>query len=317
MCDRIFRDAYDRGARRVTNEINRFNAPCHNAGSGWPQYLDLIEQFERIRVSDGLNAPERMQLEWMIGRVPYLRADRGVPDLYDLEAKAIAALAGNTTVTARDQRTNARNSQFSGNPRTAAARDLFERASAGDAEAQYEYARLLYSGEGVTRDDEAVTYWVSQAAYQNHVPAQVTFAQRLYHGLGRRADHSQAYYWADKAAQKGAPGGFYWRALLAWPASNPDLFLQMLADSRGKGLFNFPQALADLDRADAACQSQDSGWCELVDDARREMLGSSRGQANPTDEDWAEINRRNYQQQQDDFNRQNIFDADAMGMFCC
>lgn len=209
-----------------------------------------------------------------------------------------------------------------GLPRTAAARDALSAAQSGRAEPMYNYAVMLAMGDGVVQDQAAATFWFKQAAYKRHTRAQFVYAWRIYRGVGTEQDHSQAYYWADLAAREGHPGGYFVRGLLGWPISSPRLFLQMLADNGLAGVFNFPNALNDLDRAAEACGSapyaSDPSYaqlCAAIPEAKAEMLRSSQGSTNPSDEYWRNESQRMWENNQREVVERQIFETNMQGMF--
>lgn len=213
-------------------------------------------------------------------------------------------------------------SQNAGNPLTPQARAGLAAAQTGRAEAMFAYALRIASGEGVTSDQAAATFWFKEAAYKRHTKAQFIYAWRIYRGMGIEQDHSQAYYWADLAAREGNPGGLFVRGLLGWPVSSPNLFLQMIADKGFAGVFNFPNALADLDRAAEACKIQpyrsDTDYknlCAAIPGAKEEMLRSSQGNSSPSDDYWRDESQRMWEQNQREALNQTIFDTEMQGMF--
>ncbi|EDL47981.1 tetratricopeptide repeat protein [Erythrobacter sp. SD-21] len=213
--------------------------------------------------------------------------------------------------------------KYSGNPTSAAAKQAFSAAQGWDADAMFAYAIRMHRGEGVTRSEEAVNFWLKEAAHKRHAKAQAAYAWRVYRGIAMEQSHKKAHYWADLSAKQGDPGGYLMRGLLAWPHSSPKLFLQMLASNGLAGVFNFSDAMADLDRAEVACRSEpfasDPGYegiCAQVPLARSEVVRSLQSAGNPSDEDY----RRQSQGIIDDYNANeqriadNINNAYAVGL---
>jgi len=78
---------------------------------------------------------------------------------------------------------------------------LMERATEGEAEAQYEMGRLLM----IIQEFDEATYWFRQAAEQGHRRAQSELATNYNRGVGTHRDHVQAAYWYYQAEDTNDP----------------------------------------------------------------------------------------------------------------
>jgi len=99
-----------------------------------------------------------------------------------------------------------------GGESTAAAQDLHEQgnvpelaalAEAGAAEAQYLLAVRLYRGHGIEQDVDRSTFWLRQAAFQEHPIAQFVMGESYARGEGAERDERQAVRWYQLAAAHG------------------------------------------------------------------------------------------------------------------
>jgi len=76
-------------------------------------------------------------------------------------------------------------------------------AEAGLAEAQFNLAHCLVSGNGATRNDAEALGWMLKAAGQGLPSAQFLAGVMLAEGIGTSADHAQAMVWLERAAANG------------------------------------------------------------------------------------------------------------------
>lgn len=76
-------------------------------------------------------------------------------------------------------------------------------AEAGLAEAQFNLAHCLATGNGVARDDVAALDWMLMAAGQGLASAQFLTGVMFNEGLGTAPDRERALYWLAQAADKG------------------------------------------------------------------------------------------------------------------
>lgn len=83
------------------------------------------------------------------------------------------------------------------------ARTSRERAEHGDANAQYDLARLYYQGKGVPQDYSEAFGWYRKAADQGNAKAQYGVGFMYYWGKGVPQDYAQAFTWYRKAAESG------------------------------------------------------------------------------------------------------------------
>ena len=76
-------------------------------------------------------------------------------------------------------------------------------AEAGLAEAQFNLAHCLATGNGTPRDDVAALRWMRRAAQQDLASAQYLLGVMLAEGIGTAVDRGSAIAWLDKAAANG------------------------------------------------------------------------------------------------------------------
>jgi TPR repeat protein len=81
----------------------------------------------------------------------------------------------------------------------------YERAVAGDAQAQYEMGERFFQGLGVTKEYAPAAAWFELAAKQGHPQAQRNLALMLFLGRGVAIDLAEAYKWICLAARRGQP----------------------------------------------------------------------------------------------------------------
>ncbi len=91
--------------------------------------------------------------------------------------------------------------------------DLFTHAATyfGDADAQYNLARIYLDGEGgVETDPIRAVRWLSLAARKGHVAAQATLGEVLVYGTGVRAQPEKGYMWIVVARENATPENRDW-----------------------------------------------------------------------------------------------------------
>ena len=107
--------------------------------------------------------------------------------------------------------------------------ELRQRASSGDARAQFKLAEHLWPAHP---GDPEPLYWLVAAACQGDPVAQVSLGALYYAGDGVTEDRLEAYLWFARAAAQGDPEGRHLadelRATLteeerAWTVEPPDL----------------------------------------------------------------------------------------------
>ncbi len=81
--------------------------------------------------------------------------------------------------------------------------DIKIKAFAGDADAQYTFGFIYYTGEEVTKDVAEAFYWFKRAAEQEHVIAQNILGMMYAKGEGIPGDSARAIYWYRIAAEHG------------------------------------------------------------------------------------------------------------------
>ena len=88
-------------------------------------------------------------------------------------------------------------------------------AHGGIAEARFNLAHCLATGDGVTRDEAAARHWMLLAAGQGLVDAQFLAGVMLLDGIGGEVDRERGRHWLRRAAAGGSADA---AALLAKPA---------------------------------------------------------------------------------------------------
>ena len=91
---------------------------------------------------------------------------------------------------------------LSGDPRVAAPW-VHAAANAGLIEGQVRLGRMLLTGEGMMRDEEAALEWFSRAAMRGDADAQNMLGRCHENGWGTCADAAQAARWYARAAEAG------------------------------------------------------------------------------------------------------------------
>ncbi len=80
---------------------------------------------------------------------------------------------------------------------------LKNRASEGDAEAQYQLAWRYRDGKNVVKDVKEAVHWYQKSAVQGHPQAQTSLGWHFHAGSGVSKDLIEAVHWYQKAAQQG------------------------------------------------------------------------------------------------------------------
>jgi len=89
-------------------------------------------------------------------------------------------------------------------------KDFTAKAKAGDAEAQYQLARLFFDANGVDQSDKKGEFWLRKAAEQGHVEAQSDMGGMYATGLIVRMNVIEADKWFILASKQGhGPGTRY------------------------------------------------------------------------------------------------------------
>ncbi len=86
---------------------------------------------------------------------------------------------------------------------------LKKAAEKGNAEAQFELARIYGNGDGVPQDYQAAIDWLEKAARQNHAKAQESLGSIYANGVGVKQDFPTARSWFMKAARNGLGSAQY------------------------------------------------------------------------------------------------------------
>ena len=90
----------------------------------------------------------------------------------------------------------------------------WERAMAGNAEAQFDLAIAYEIGEGAPVDLRCATYWLHRAAINGFPEAQAYLGHKYRKGQHFPANSNQASYWLYQAASQGDP-------IAQWEAGKP------------------------------------------------------------------------------------------------
>jgi uncharacterized protein len=86
---------------------------------------------------------------------------------------------------------------------------LRQAADAGMSHAQYVYGTMFDDGQFVTRDPAQAHRWFLKAAQQGHVQAELALANQFLDGRGTPRDNRQAFVWYKQAADAGDPTAQY------------------------------------------------------------------------------------------------------------
>ncbi|WP_179402953.1 tetratricopeptide repeat protein [Burkholderia guangdongensis] len=82
-------------------------------------------------------------------------------------------------------------------------------AGANMSQAQYVYGRMFDDGDFVARDPAEAHRWFLKAARQGHVQAELALANQFLDGRGTPRDNRQAFIWYKQAADAGEPTAQY------------------------------------------------------------------------------------------------------------
>lgn len=82
-------------------------------------------------------------------------------------------------------------------------------ADAGMSHAQYVYGTMFDDGQFVARDPAEAHRWFLKAARQGHVQAELALANQFLDGRGTPRDNRQAFIWYKQAADAGDPTSQY------------------------------------------------------------------------------------------------------------
>ena len=74
-------------------------------------------------------------------------------------------------------------------------KEMLTKAKGGDAESQYQLARIYFEGNGVDQSDKKGAYWVRRAADQGHMMAQGDLGMMYALGVMVRKDEVEAVKW--------------------------------------------------------------------------------------------------------------------------
>jgi len=93
-------------------------------------------------------------------------------------------------------------------------KEFTAKANAGDAESQYQLARLFFDANGVDQSDKKGEFWLRKAAEQGHVQAQADMGGMYATGLIVRMNVVEADKWFILASMQGhGPGTRYMKDL--------------------------------------------------------------------------------------------------------
>ena len=77
---------------------------------------------------------------------------------------------------------------------------MLKKAQRGDAEAQFEVARMYFDGKGVEENPKKGAEWILKAANNGHAEAQSVAGVMYFLGVGIKKDYKKAREWLEKAA---------------------------------------------------------------------------------------------------------------------
>jgi TPR repeat protein len=119
---------------------------------------------------------------------------------------------------------------FIKNPKEAAT--WLDKASRhGSVEAQYQLGLALLEGRGVVQDFNAAFAWIEKAAQKGYAPAQYSLGDLYRFGTGVDMDKPKAYLWFNLAAAQGVENAAKARDSLAWQIK-PDQLKAMQDEAR-------------------------------------------------------------------------------------
>lgn len=75
-------------------------------------------------------------------------------------------------------------------------------AERGDANGEFELARMYFDGKGVAKNYAEALHWYRKAAEQGHVKAQFYLGEMYLRGQGTPEDYAEALEWIQKAAKQ-------------------------------------------------------------------------------------------------------------------
>jgi len=82
-------------------------------------------------------------------------------------------------------------------------------AEQGDADAQWDLAKMYISGQGMPQDDSKGVEWMRKSAQNGNADAQAALALRYGMGVGVPQDQSEGVKWWQKAAEQRKPVAQY------------------------------------------------------------------------------------------------------------
>ena len=85
-------------------------------------------------------------------------------------------------------------------------KEMLTKAKSGDAESQYQLARIYFEGNGVDQSDRKGAFWVRKAADQGHTMAQGDLGMMYALGVMVRKDNVEAIKWLTLCSEKGTYG---------------------------------------------------------------------------------------------------------------
>ena len=311
-CERAYEDAFHRRVPWNDDALSERTMSCRNKETlawynMWRARATLLQVTGPHDTTYQVDAVSTYDVQRVGFALNYLREaiGRGLNDTFGLEQEILRVKAQVEAQYAYqdmsvEERREQQYARISGNPRTPAARSAFDAAKTQDVDAMFAYAERLATGDGVTEDQMAANTWLDGAADFGSARAHAALAARVYQGIGNPPSLVLARFHAEKAAEHGDAAGYYWRAMLAWPAGSAEMYTQMLANDGLSGLmFNYMKAVADLNRAEEACSAQpyasDPDYrqvCASVPQAQEFLRRAQGSPGDLTDEDFREQSRR-------------------------
>lgn len=119
---------------------------------------------------------------------------------------------------------------FIKNPKEAASW-LSKASRHGSVEAQYQLGLALLEGRGVVQDFHAAFAWIEKAAQKGYAPAQYSLGDLYRFGTGVEMDKPKAYLWFNLSAAQGVENAAKARDSVAWQIK-PDQLKAMQDEAR-------------------------------------------------------------------------------------
>jgi len=116
-------------------------------------------------------------------------------------------------------------------PKDGPVAELYAKAKAGNAEAQYQLAETFRDGEGVRKDMKEAAKWYHKSATQGYLDAERAMGFIYRGGDGFGMNKTLSYMWFDIAYKNGDEQSYNLRNDVAWSMTQPEI-----EDGRRKSL---------------------------------------------------------------------------------